>query len=242
MKSIQKPIVSFLSDALEKRAKKFSKNHELPLLSPREIRKSHKDKLVIWLLQDGIFLQDLSLKNSKPFSLNFRDRKEENNNKNLLQRCFSKFSLDYQVYDFTAGFCLDAFLISKLGFKINAFEKESWLFEFTREKLLKNKIDNIKLKNRNSLEVIPEVDSKSIIYLDPMFGIENQSFAKKEMHFLRKSLLDQPDELIESSLESEAELIVIKRHKIEKKKTSKAPSYELKGKVVTFQIFDRRKN
>ena len=62
------------------------------------------------------------------------------------------------------------------------------------------------------------------------------------MHFLRKSLLDQPDELIESSLESEAELIVIKRHKIEKKKISKAPSYELKGKVVTFQIFDRRKN
>ena len=140
MKSIQKPIVSFLSEALEKRAKKFSKNHELPLLSPKEIRKSHKDKLVIWILQDGIFLQDLSLKNSKPFSLNFRDPKEENNNKNLLQRCFSKFNLDYQVYDFTAGFCLDAFLISKLGFKINAFEKESWLFEFTREKLLKNKI------------------------------------------------------------------------------------------------------
>ena len=241
MKSIQKPIVSFLSGALEKRAKKFSKNHELPLLSPREIRKSHKDKLVIWILQDGIFLQDLSLKNSKPFSLNFRDPKEENN-KNLLQRCFSKFNLDYLVYDFTAGFCLDAFLISKLGFKIKAFEKESWLFEFTREKLLKNKIDKIKLQNRNSLEVISEVDSKSIIYLDPMFGIENKSFAKKEMHFLRKSLLDQPDELIESSLESEAELIVIKRHKIEKKKISKAPSYELKGKVVTFQIFDRRKN
>ena len=92
------------------------------------------------------------------------------------------------------------------------------------------------------MEVISEVDGKSIIYLDPMFGIENKSFAKKEMHFLRKSLLDQPDELIESSLESEAELIVIKRHKIEKKKISKAPSYELKGKVVTFQIFDRRKN
>ena len=83
MKSIQKPIVSFLSETLEKRAKKFSKNHELPLLSPREIRKSHKDKLVIWLLQEGIFLQDLSLKNSKPFSLNFQYPKEENNNKNL---------------------------------------------------------------------------------------------------------------------------------------------------------------
>ena len=85
MKSIQKPIVSFLSRALEKRAKKFSKDHELTLLSPRDIRKSHKDKLVIWLLQEGIFLQDLSLKNSKPFSLNFQYPKEENNNKNLLQ-------------------------------------------------------------------------------------------------------------------------------------------------------------
>ena len=240
MKSIQKPIVSFLSEALEKKAKNFSKKHKLPLLSSREIRKSHKDKLIIWMLSDGIFLQDLSLKNSKPFGLDFQERKEENKNKNLLQRCFSKFNLDYQVYDLTAGFCLDAFLISKLGFKVIAFEKESWLFEFTREKLSKNKIDNIELINRNSLEVINEVDSKSIIYLDPMFGIENKSFAKKEMHYLRKSLLDQPDLLIESSLESKAELIVIKRHKIEKKKIFKIPSYELKGKVVTFQIFDRR--
>ena len=44
----------------------------------------------------------------------------------------------------------------------------------------------IKLKNRNSLEVIPEVDSKSIIYLDPMFGIENKSFAKKRNAFFKK--------------------------------------------------------
>ena len=240
MKSIQKPIVSFLSRALEKRAKKFSKDHELTLLSPREIRKSHKDKLVIWLLQEGIFLQDLSLKNSKPFSLNFQYQKEENNNKNLLQRCFSKFNLDYQVYDFTAGFCLDAFLISKLGFKINAFEKESWLFEFTREKLLKNKIDNIKLKNRNSLEVIPEVDSKSIIYLDPMFGIENKSFAKKEMHFLRKSLQDDSENLLENALNSKAELVVLKKHKLDDLKTEKKPSFKLTGKVVSLNIFDRR--
>ena len=242
MKSIQKPIVSFLSEDLEKKAKNFSKDHKLPLLSPREIRKSHKDKLVIWLLSDGIFLQDLSLKNSKPFGLDFQNLKIENNSKNLLQRCFSKFNLNYKVYDLTAGFCLDAFLISNLGFKVNAFEKESWLFEFTREKLLKNKIDNIKLKNRNSLEVINDIDSKSIIYLDPMFGIENKSFAKKEMHYLRKSLFNKSDELIESSLESKAELIVIKKHKIEKKKTFRTPSYELKGKVITFQIFDRRKD
>ena len=32
MKSIQKPIVSFLSRALEKRAEKFSKDHELTKL------------------------------------------------------------------------------------------------------------------------------------------------------------------------------------------------------------------
>ena len=47
MKSIQKPIVSFLSEALEKKAKNFSKDHKLPLLSPREIRKSHKDLSLI---------------------------------------------------------------------------------------------------------------------------------------------------------------------------------------------------
>ncbi|MFL2779478.1 MAG: class I SAM-dependent methyltransferase [Gammaproteobacteria bacterium] len=241
MKSIQKPIVSFLSQPLEKKAKTFSKDHSLSFLSPREVRKFHKDKLIIWLHSDGIFLQDLSLKNSKPFSLDFQAQKKENMSKNLLQRCFSKFDTDYPVYDLTAGFCLDAFLITRLGFEVNAFEKESWLFEFTKEKLLKNKIEKVKLYKKNSLEILSGIDSKSIIYLDPMFGIENKSFAKKEMHFLRKSLFDRSDELIESSLKSKAELIVIKRHKIEKKKISKSPSFELVGKVVTFQIFDRRK-
>ena len=49
-----------------------------------------------------------------------------------------------------------------------------------------------------------EIENKSIIYLDPMFGVDNKAFAKKEMHFLRKSLNDDPDKVINASLESKA--------------------------------------
>ena len=85
-----------------------------------------------------------------------------------------------------------------------------------------------------------EIENKSIIYLDPMFGVDNKAFAKKEMHFLRKSLNDDPDKLISAALESKACLIVVKRHKVDKFKIKNSPSFEFQGKVVSFQVYDRR--
>ena len=241
MKSIQEPFVSYLSEKSRKKAETFSKKHDLFLQTPREVRKFHNDKLIIWIDQEDTYLQDLSIKNSKPFSLKFTKHQSRNNNKNLLQRCFSKFDTSFLVYDLTAGFCLDSFLISELGFKVKAYEKESWLYEFTKEKLKDQKIFNIKIKNKNSLDVMGEIENKSIIYLDPMFGVDNKAFAKKEMHFLRKSLNDDPDKLINAALESKACLIVVKRHKVDKFKIKNSPSFELQGKVVSFQVYDRRK-
>ena len=242
MKSIQEPFVSYLSENSKIKAKTFSKKHNLILQTPRELRKFNFNKLVIWIGQEGKYLQDLSIKNSKPFSLNFANHLGKKNNKNLLQRCFSKFDRSFLVYDLTAGFCFDSFLISELGFKVKAFEKESWLYEFTKEKLKHQKIENIKIKKKNSLDVLNEIKDKSIIYLDPMFGVDNKAFAKKEMHFLRKSIFDDPDRLLKASLKSKANLIVIKRHKVDKSKTKHIPSFELVGKVISFQVFDRRES
>ena len=65
---------------------------------------------------------------------------------------------------------------------------------------------------------------------------------QKRNAFLRKSIFDDPDRLIEASLKSKANLIVIKRHKVDKSKIKHIPSFELVGKVISFQVFDRRES
>ena len=239
-KIIQKPLVSYLDAELKEAAENFSKRHNLRFCTPREIRKSFSSNLIILITNKGIFLQDLSLKNSKPFDLNFISFREKINNKNLIEKCFLKFDKKYRVYDLSAGFCFDAFIISSLGFNVQAYEKESWLFEFTLENLKKDRVKNIKLINKNSLDILEAIQPKSIIYLDPMFDVDNKSFAKKEMHFLRRSLLVDSEDLLENALNSRAELVVLKKHRLDDLKTEKKPSFKLIGKVVSLNIFDRR--
>ena len=179
MKIIQKPLVSYLDAELREAAKNFSKRHNLRFCTPREIRKSFSSSLIILVTDKGIFLQDLSLKNSKPFDLNFISFRERLNNKNLIEKCFLKFDKKYRVYDLSAGFCFDAFIISSLGFDVQAYEKESWLFEFTSENLKKDRVKNINLINKNSLDILKTIRAQSIIYLDPMFGVDNKFLKRK---------------------------------------------------------------
>ena len=63
-KIIQKPLVSYLDAELKEAAENFSKRHNLRFCTPREIRKSFSSNLIILITNKGIFLQDLSLKNS----------------------------------------------------------------------------------------------------------------------------------------------------------------------------------
>ena len=56
MKSIQEPFVSYLSEKSRKKAETFSKKHDLFLQTPREVRKFHNDKLIIWISQEDTCL------------------------------------------------------------------------------------------------------------------------------------------------------------------------------------------
>ena len=87
-KIIQKPLVSYLDAELKEAAENFSKRHNLRFCTPREIRKSFSSNLIILITNKGIFLQDLSLKNSKPFDLNFISFREKINNKKNIKIIF----------------------------------------------------------------------------------------------------------------------------------------------------------
>ena len=74
-----------------------------------------------------------------------------------------------------------------------------------------------------------------------MFEVNSKSLAKKEIQFLRKCIPGSPErEIIDASINSSAGLIVIKRHKLSNTKYSIKPSYVIKGKVVSLEVFDRR--
>ena len=126
------PYVSYFKIEEKKLAQQFADRHELTLASPRQIRIKKGLKLVIWITKDQIFLQDLGDKNSKPFILDFRLLDKEKSDRGLIKKCFSKFDKSSKVFDLTAGFCQDAYCIANLGFEVTAYEKESWLFEFTK--------------------------------------------------------------------------------------------------------------
>jgi tRNA1(Val) A37 N6-methylase TrmN6 len=236
-----KPFVSYLKKEDILSAKDFALKHDLVFSSPREIRISKFPKLVIWIDKNNISLQDLDEKNSKPFALSFDSLIEDNKSKNLLHKCFSKFDKNNHVVDLTGGFCQDAFLISEMGFKVTALERESWLYDFTKRSLEINKTSKVNFLNANSLKSIDLIKDSEIIYLDPMFEISNKSSAKKEIQFLRKTLeMDDERSLFNAAWNSPAKIIVVKRHKLSKEIYEKKPSYELKGKVITIQVFDRR--
>ena len=72
-------------------------------------------------------------------------------------------------------------------------------------------------------------------------GSDSLENAKKEIQFLRKCIPGSPErEIIDASMNSSAGLIVIKRHKLSNTKHSIKPSYVIKGKVVSLEVFDRR--
>ena len=128
-----------------------------------------------------------------------------------------------------------------MGFEVIAYEKESWLFEFTKSCMNFSKKENLKLINLNSLEAFNTFTQKDILFVDPMFEVNSKSLAKKEIQFLRKCIPGSPErEIIDASINSSAGLIVIKRHKLSNTKHSIKPSYVIKGKVVSLEVFDRR--
>ncbi|MDC3150640.1 class I SAM-dependent methyltransferase [SAR86 cluster bacterium] len=235
------PYVSYLNIEEKKLAQQFADKHGLTFASPRQIRIKKGSKLVIWITKDQILLQDLDDKNSKPFFLNFRLLEKEKSDRGLLKKCFSKFDKSCKVFDLTAGFCQDAYCISNMGFEVIAYEKESWLFEFTKSCMNFSKKENLKLINLNSLEAFNTFTQKDILFIDPMFEVNSKSLAKKEIQFLRKCIPGSPErEIIDASINSSAGLIVIKRHKLSNTKHSIKPSYVIKGKVVSLEVFDRR--
>ena len=72
----RKPFVSYLSKNEIRFAEKFASKHDLELITPRNLRISETHKQVIWASAKNLALQDLAIKNSKPFVIDYMDFKK----------------------------------------------------------------------------------------------------------------------------------------------------------------------
>ena len=242
------PYVSYLSNKQKLYAEKFASKHNLKIITPRNLRTSEDHKLVIWASKNYISFQDLNLKNSKPFDLNYSDFKKITSKSSLIKKCFSVKDEGKKVIDLTAGYCLDALEISFMGFSVTAIEKKSWLYEFTKQNLknisasnLRKAAQNLKLLKGDSLNLINNLSELEIAYIDQMFELKSEAKAKKEIQFLRNlELIEIPlKNFIQPCIKNNIKKIIIKSslNSNLKSLTGLKPSRVIKGKAFKFSIF-----
>lgn len=242
------PYVSYLSTKEKLYAENFASEHNLKIITPRNLRISEDHKLVIWVSKNYISFQDLNIKNSKPFKLNYSDFKKITSKSSLLKKCFSTKDEGKKVVDLTAGYCLDALEISFIGFSVTAIEKKSWLYEFSKQNLknisvnnLRNAAKNLKLLNGDSLKLINNFNDFEIAYIDQMFELKSEAKAKKEIQFLRNLELNEISlkDFIQPCKKNNIKKIIIKSaiNSNLKSLTGLKPSRVIKGKAFKFSIF-----
>ena len=244
----RKPFVSYLSKNEIRFAEKFASKHDLELITPRNLRISKTHKQVIWASAKNLALQDLAIKNSKPFVIDYMDFKKIMAKSSLLKKCFSKKDIGRKVIDLTAGYCIDALEISFLGYSVTAIEKKSWLYEFTNQCLqnskhkdLQHSINRIDFLNGDSLDLIKKYSDHEIVYLDQMFEQKNDARAKKEIQFLRNLDFEEFDlNRFKKSLKQHNFKKIIYKSALYSNMNSLInlkPSRVIKGKAFKYNIF-----
>ncbi len=244
----RKPFVSYLSKHEIRFAERFAFKHGLELISPRNLRTSQSHKQVIWASAKRLTLQDLAIKNSKPFVIEYKNFKKIIAKSSLLKKCFSKKDIGRKVIDLTAGFCIDALEISFLGHSVTAIEKKTWLYEFTNQCLqnskhkdLQHSINRINFLSGDSLDLINKYSDHEIVYLDQMFEQKNDARAKKEIQFLRNLDLEEFDlKRFRRSLEQNNFKKIIYKSALHSNVNSLInlkPSHVIKGNAFKYNIF-----
>ena len=66
----------------------------------------------------------------------------------------------------TGGFCQDAFYLTNMGFNVTAYEKESWVYDFTNSELKKIDAKKLKYIKMNSLSALDSISDLNIVYID----------------------------------------------------------------------------
>jgi 16S rRNA (guanine1516-N2)-methyltransferase len=161
-----------------------------------------------------------------------------------------------EVLDATAGLGGDSYVLAGLGCNVTMLEQSAVVAALLQDGLqrlaaspdaqLQAIADRLQLRPATRAEdyLARSNNSHQLIYLDPMFpGAAGSAAVKKEMQLLRL-LLDQPGDeaqLLQLALEKASCRVVVKRHKQSPAIAGPAPSYQLVGKAIRYDIYSLRK-
>lgn len=163
-----------------------------------------------------------------------------------------------RILDATTGLATDAFILAHLGHEVLMCERDPVVVELLRSGLaaVLGKGDAQLQEIVGRMSLIPgdarECDSRllvelDVIYLDPMFpGREKRAAVKKEMALLQRLLEDastsgDADTLLRWALQLGSARVVVKRPLRAGNLASMAPSHQLKGKAVRYDVYVQRK-
>jgi 16S rRNA (guanine1516-N2)-methyltransferase len=160
-----------------------------------------------------------------------------------------------EVLDATAGLGGDSYVLAGLGCRVTLLERSPVVAALLEDGLLRLAASSLSelqvIAGRMSLrppisceDYLAATDGHELIYLDPMFpGAGGTAAVKKDMQLMRQ-LLDTPaDEvtLLRLALDKARYRVVVKRHRQSPMIDGPAPSYQLMGKAIRYDIYSLRK-
>lgn len=205
---------------------------------------------------DFIGLQKTSDKRFKPFYIDFTSGKllyrsqQAGLRKELIARAIGIKPKEHpRIIDATAGLGRDSFILATLGFEVTMLERSPILFTLLNDAIERARkhpqttsiIERLTLIHADAISWLQQnTQHPDIIYLDPMFpGREKSASVKKEMAILQDLLGKDTDcdTLFETALTCAAKKVVVKRPRLAKSITNKAPNFSLEGKSSRFDVY-----
>ena len=147
------------------------------------------------------------------------------------------------VWDVTAGWAQDAFLLALLGCIVTAIEKQDLVFFLIKEGLssLKPlKRGSLRLIHDNSINYLNNTSEKpEVICMDPLFSKEKKSLSRKPLRILQTLAQEnetETEKLFQECLKKAGKRVVVKRHRLQP--ALKGPLLcSFKGRAVCYDVF-----
>jgi len=220
-------------------------------LEPHNISEQSHDNTqqinFLFLLKEGILsLRDLSIDTEIVVDFSRINKSRLSKKLQLAKAVGFKGGAIPSVIDATAGMGRDAYTLAALGATVSMIEQSPIIAELLKNGLERQKhidsetISTMTLHEGNAAELIPNLKSHDVIYLDPMYADRaKQALPKKEMQIFRKLLGhdDEVDNLLEVALQHAKKRVVVKRHRTAKPLLDMKPHAELVGKQTRFDIY-----
>ncbi|MBR5721039.1 MAG: class I SAM-dependent methyltransferase, partial [Clostridia bacterium] len=214
--------------------------------------KKNSDVRHLSLFLDGekLFLTDGNVKVCADFSTlkkRLNEKKEAGNSESIVKAAkIKKTSRGLTVFDATAGFGEDSFILAAAGFRTVLFEKNKIIFEMLRNAYERGKkdgdiaciLDRMSVNYGDSIDVLKSSEiTPDIVFLDPMFP-ERRKNGKIKKKFQLLQQLEYPcedeNELLQAAINVKPQKIIIKRPENGDFLAEINPSYSIKGDTIRY--------